>query len=176
VNRQDLITRTLMLEQVAAEAKARAGVLREQLAADALAELYEHGTAPTWRIPDIGTVTLPVSAERIYVRDEAELLKWCKAHADEGDPADVIETIERVKPSYLAELLTLVEVVDGKVVDDLGTVVAGLGVRAGGLPQALSFRPSKDAQAVARAAAEKLVGDIELALGGPVVLAEPRDA
>lgn len=174
MNRQDLITRTLMLEQVAAEASARAKRLREALATEARAELEAQGTAPTWRLQDIGTVTLPVSTERVCVQDEAELFKWCKAHADEGDPADVIETVERIKPSYPAELLTLVQIVDGQVIDDLGTVVPGLAIRPGGLPRALSFRPSRDAQAVARATAEKLVGDIELALGGPVVLAEPR--
>lgn len=173
MNRQELITRTLLLETVAAEAKARAGKLRDQLAADARAELEEQGTAPTWRLPDIGTVTLPVSTERVYVSDEQALLEWCKAFP--GDPADVIETIERVKPSYLADLLTLVEIVDGRVIDDLGTVVPGLAVRPGGVPQPLSFRPSRDAQAVARAGAEKLVDDLEQALDGPVVLAEPRD-
>jgi hypothetical protein len=176
VNRQDLITRTLMLEQVAAEARARAAKLREELAADARAELAEQGTAPTWRIPDIGTVTLPVSKETVYVSDEQALLEWVKAQP--GDPTDVIETVERLKPWYVHDLLTLVEGIAEDVViePDTGESIPGLRMRPGGVPGSLSFRPSRDAQAVARAAAEKLVGDIELALGGPVVLAEPRDA
>lgn len=171
MNRQELITRTLMLEQVAAEAKARAAALREQLTADARAELAEQGTAPTWRLPDIGTVTLPVSKETVYVRDEKALLEWCKATPGEN----VVETIERVMPWYVADLLTLVRVVDGRVFVDDEEEVPGLGVRPGGVPQSLSFRPSRDAQAVARAGAEKLVDDLERALDGPVVLAEPRD-
>jgi hypothetical protein len=169
VNRQEMITRTLMLESVAANARARAAVLRAELAEVARAELEREGTAPTWRLPDIGTVTLPVSTERVYVADEAALLAWVKDWP--GDPAEVIETIERIKPSYLADLLNVVEIVDG-----LGTVVPGLAIRPGGVPQALSFRPSKDAQAVARAAAEKLMADVEAALDGPVVLVERGDA
>jgi hypothetical protein len=172
VNRHQMITRTLMLESVAANARARAAVLRAELAEAARAELEREGTAPTWRLPDIGTVTLPVSTERVYVADEAALLAWVKAHASEGDPDDVLETIERVKPSYLAELLTLVEIVDGRVIDDLGTVVPGLAIRPGGVPQALSFRPSRDAQEVARAAAEKLMAEVEERLDHPVVLVE----
>jgi hypothetical protein len=174
VNRQEMITRTLMLESVAANARARAAVLRAELAEVARAELEREGTAPTWRLPDIGTVTLPVSTERVYVADEAALLAWVKDWP--GDPAEVIETIERIKPSYLADLLNVVEIVDGRVIDDLGTVVPGLAIRPGGVPQALSFRPSKDAQAVARAAAEKLMADVEAALDGPVVLVERGDA
>lgn len=174
MNRQEMITRTLMLESVAANARARAAVLRAELAEVARAELEREGTAPTWRLPDIGTVTLPVSTERVYVADEAALLAWVKDWP--GAPAEVIETIERIKPSYLADLLNVVEIVDGRVIDDLGTVVPGLAIRPGGVPQALSFRPSKDAQAVARAAAEKLMADVEAALDGPVVLVERSDA
>lgn len=173
MNRQELITRTLMLEQVAAEARARAAKLREELAADARAELAEQGTAPTWRLPDIGTVTLPVSTERVYVADEAALLEWARTRHP-----GAVETLERIRPSVIAALLETTEPVsDGMVIDPYsGELIPGLGVRPGGLPQALSFRPSRGAQEVARMSAEKFVADIERQLDGPVVLAEVPDA
>jgi hypothetical protein len=171
VNRQEMITRTLMLESVAANARARAAALRAELAEVARAEMEREGTAPTWRLPDIGTVTLPVSTERVYVADESALLEWVKANV----PTEV-ETITRTRPSYVSMLLEIARHDGEHAFDDEGTVIPGLGVRPGGVPQALSFRPSKDAQAVARAAAEKLVADVEKALDGPVVLAERSDA
>lgn len=162
MNRQEKVSRLLMLEQAAAALRARAGEIRDELTQDACAELDEQGTVPTWRVQDIGTVILPVSQETVHVRDEAALLEWVKACP--GNPADVIETIERVKPSYLADLLALVTVVDGKVIDDLGTVIPGLAVRPGGVPQALTFRPTRDARLVAREVAERLVDRLTDAL------------
>lgn len=171
MNRHDLITRTLMLESVAVEAKARAQKLRDLLAADARAEFEEQGTAPTWRIQDVGTVTLPVSSERVVVSDEAALTRFAK----ERFP-DEVEVLERIRPAFLPVLVGLMDHDSDRVFDGEGTVVPGLTVRPGGAPQSLSFRPSRDAQAVARAAAEKLVGDVEEALGGPLILAENPDA
>lgn len=171
MNRQDLITRTLMLESVAAEAKGRAQKLRDLLAADARAEFAEQGTAPTWRIQDVGTVTLPVSSERVVVSDEDALTAFAKQRFP-----DEVEVLERIRPAFLPVLIGFMDHDDERVFDGEGTVVPGLSVRPGGTPQSLSFRPSRDAQAVARAAAEKLVGDVEEALGGPLILAEVADA
>lgn len=172
MNRQEMITRTLMLESVAANARARAAAIRAELAEVARAELEREGTAPTWRLPDIGTVTLPVSTERVYVADEDVLVEWALSfHPDE------VERIERVRPAFLGVLLAECRGEGDAVVwMREGALVPGLAVRPGGVPQALSFRPSRDAQAVARAAAEKLVADVEAALDGPVVLAERSDA
>ena len=183
MNRQELITRTLLLEQVAAEARARAAKLREQLAGAALAELAEQGTAPTWKVKDVGTVWLPTSTETVYVADAGTFTAWVKARRP-----DEVETLHRVRPAFVGALLdavahdqerVFVPSVESSPVDvfaDLsGEVVDGLSVRPGGVPGTLTFKPDKAAQAVARAGAEKLVDDLERALDGPVVLAEPRD-
>lgn len=167
MNRFEHIRRVLVWESVAAAARAKAAGIRDQLTADARAEYEEQGTAPTWRLPDIGTVSLPVSKETVYVADERALLAWVKAFP--ADDADVIETVERIKPWYVADLLRLVQVVDGNVIDDLGTVVPGLAVRPGGTPGSLSFRPSTLAKEVAAAGAERLMEDVERAIEAPAV-------
>jgi hypothetical protein len=46
-----------------------------------------------------------------------------------------------------------------------GAIVPGLGVRQGGQPRTLTFRPAGDAQAVADQHAEQLVKEITAGLG-----------
>jgi len=167
MNRFEMIRRTLMWESVAAAARAKAAKLRDDLTADAQAEYAEQGTAPTWRLPDIGTVTLPVSKETVYVADEAALLDWVKA----SNP-DEVEVSYRVRPAFLASLLETTVPHDGAVIDPEGTVVPGLAVREGGRPGSLAFRPSSAAKAVAQAGAQQLVELLEPTIDGPIVLAE----
>lgn len=169
-----MIRQTLLWEQVAAAARAKAAKFREELTADAQAEYAEQGTAPTWRLPDIGTVTLPVSRDTVYVADEHALIEWVHRNAPEE-----IETTYRVRPAYVTALLDSVHAVDGLdgyvVADNEGTVIPGLAVREGGQPGSLSFRPSPDAKRVAAAGAERLVESLESAIGQPIVLAEAPD-
>jgi hypothetical protein len=157
VNRFELIRRTLMWQQVAAAARAKESALRDQLTADARAEYAEQGTAPTWRLPDIGTVSLPVSKETVYVADEAALLAWVKEHY-----AGEVETLERVRPAFLGGLLSAVEPAgDVACVPLTGQVIPGLAVRQGGAPGSLSFRPSTLAKQVAAEGAARLVDSVE---------------
>ena len=169
MNRFEMIRRTLMWEQVAAAARAKAAKLRDDLTADAQAEYAEQGTAPTWRLPDIGTVTLPVSKETIVVTDEAALVEWAKRDW----PGEVV-TVEKIRPAFLRVLLENVAVAAGEVAVDSGSgqIIPGLAVRPAGTPQSLSFRPSPDAKAVAQAGAQHLVDALEQQLDGPIVLAE----
>jgi hypothetical protein len=170
MNRFELIRRTLMWEQVAAAARARASGIREQLTADARAEFVEQGTAPTWRLPDIGTVTLPVSKESVYVADEAALLEWVRYH----HPSEV-ETVERIRPAFLTAIQHS-QHVDGVVHDGEGWVIPGLAVRPGGSAGSLSFRPTPMAKSVAAAGAERLMESVERAIGEPIVLEVPDGA
>lgn len=167
MNRFEMIRRTLMWEQVAAAAKAKAAKLRDDLTQDARAEYAEQGTAPTWRLPDIGTVTLPVSKDSVYVADEAALLAWVETNV----PSEV-ETVKRIRPGYLPVLLSVVRHEDGDVFDMEGTIIPGLAVRDGGQPGSLSFRPSPMAKQVASAGAAHLVEMLEPTIDGPIVLAE----
>jgi hypothetical protein len=117
----------------------------------------------TLRFQDVGTWTLPLSQQAVYVCDEAALLAWVKA--DSGDLGEVVETVERLKPWYVGDLLRLVRVEDGQVFDDLGTIVPGLAIRPGGVPGTLSFRADPLAKELAGKAAGKLVDELAAGLG-----------
>ena len=171
------IQRVVMWEQIMAAAKEKAAEHRAALTADARAELAK-GTRPTWNT-DLATVSLPLSHETVYVSDEQALIEWFR----QADAAQ-IETIEKVKPAAIGELLRVVSVADGKAFiptdpDDphprAGDVVPGLSVRPGGLPGTLSFTPQKAAKAVAADAARLFLDDVEKRIGGPVTLAERSD-
>ncbi|HEY9415038.1 MAG TPA: hypothetical protein VIQ30_09795, partial [Pseudonocardia sp.] len=169
VNRFEKIRQVLLWEQVAAAARAKAAAHRDELTQDAQAEYAEQGTAPTWRLPDIGTVSLPVSKESIHVTDEAALVEWAKRDW----PGEVV-TVEKIRPAFLRVLLESVAVAAGEVAVDSGSgeIIPGLAVRAGGTPLGLSFRPSTAAKEVAAAGAAHLVESLEQSIGQPIVLAE----
>jgi hypothetical protein len=158
MNRAEMTRRVLLLEAAAAELKGRAAAVRADLNADARAELAEQGTRATWRT-DLGTWSLPVSEEAPTVTDAAALVAWCK----ERYPTEVVEV---VNPAFQTVLLSRLEPV-GEVVMDPATaeVVPGLGVRPGGVPQALRFRPNAAAQAVAAEALGSLVDQLAAGLG-----------
>lgn len=162
MNRAEMTRRVLLLEAAAAECRNRAAMVRADLDADARAELAEQGTAPTWRLADMGTWSLPISKETVYVSDEAALLAWVEKHYP-----DEVQTSKRVRPAFLGGLLGAVETAGDVVCVGGGEVVPGLAVRPGGTPQALRFKPSTDAQKVAAAAAESVVGEILSGLGVP---------
>jgi len=158
VNRLEATRRVLLLEAAAAELKARAAAVRADMNADARAELAEQGTRPTWRT-DIGTWSLPVSEEAPTVTDGAALVAWCKQRY----PSEVVEV---VNPAFQTALLARLEPVGQVVMDPAtGEVVPGLGVRPGGVPQALRFRPSAGAQTFAAEAAGKLADQLAAGLG-----------
>lgn len=153
MNRADIVKGVLIWEQVAAAAKEKAGEFREQLNADARAELEEQGTAPTWRLPDVGAVTLPVSVETPYVADMKALLNW----AAERYPAEV-ETVVQLRPEFVAGLTERAIIDGGQVIDrTLGEVVPGFAVRPGGIPKALSIRPTPAAKSLIREVADGIV-------------------
>lgn len=162
MNRQELIWRTLLWESIVSAARAKASAMRDELTADARAEYAEQGTAPTWRLPDIGTVSLPVSRETVYVADETALIDWARRfHPDE------VETVTRLRPAFLAALLAESRGTDDAVVWlREGALVPGLAVRPGGAPQSLSFRPSAAAKQVAAEGAAALVDAVEREIGG----------
>lgn len=163
MNRADLVRSALVWEQVAAEARRRAGEAREQLAADARAELSEQGTAPTWRMPDLATVTLPVSKESVTLADIDALTKW----AAERYPSEV-EMVAQIRPAWIAAIPQWTTV-EGDVVCDAATgeIVPGLAVRPGGQPGALTIRASTAAKAVLAAGVEDIVAAVAGALSEP---------
>lgn len=158
MNRTDRVREVLRLEGLAAAAKKRAAEHRAALDAEARAELDQHGTAPSWRMPGIGTVALPVSTEAPVIDDIAALTKWCR----ERHPSEV-ETVEQIRPAFQAALLARL-VCDGDVVvdPDTGEIVPGMAVRRGGMPMSLTIRPSREVRDEYTAAGERLVDGLLL--------------
>lgn len=161
MNRAEMTRRVLLLETAAAELRSRAAAVRADLNADARAELAEQGMAPTWRWPDIGTVSLGVSREAVVVDDEDAFLAWLR---DEF-PTEV-ERIERCRPAFFTALSNFVAQAGEDVVHTgTGQIVPGLRIRPGGDPLPLSFRLTAGAKAVAAEHAGKLVDQLAAGLG-----------
>lgn len=159
MNRADVVKGVLMWEAVARMATERAGELRAQLAADARAELAEQGTAPTWRLQDIATVSLPVSREAIAVTDPAALTEWVSRRHPE-------EIVPSVRPAFAKVLLARLAHDGGTVLDpSTGEVVPGAGVRLGGEPGALRIKAAAGAEQVAGQLAERVLADLGRELG-----------
>lgn len=163
MNRADLSKAVLLYDQLAAAAKAKSAVFREQLDIEARAEYEAQGMAPTWRLPDVGTVTLPISQAQVYVNDAAALVEWVAARTPEQ-----IEVQRVVRPSYLMRLLQSARAAEDVACDEHGEIIPGLGVRRAGTPQSLSIRPTTDAKAVARMHADGLLEQFEETLLGSV--------
>lgn len=159
MNRLEATQNVLKLEAAAAQLKERAKTIRLELDADARHEFEEQGAAPTWRLADLGTWSLPVSKEAPYVADPAALTEWVKQRY----PSEVVEV---VNPAFQSALLSRLMPL-GEVVMDMGTgeVVPGLGVRPGGLPLSLRFKANGDALAVADQHAGQLVAQVTAGLG-----------
>lgn len=159
-NRADVVKGVLLWEGVEKAAKKKAAALREQLNADARSEYEEQGTAPTWRLPDIGTVILPLTTETPYIADIEAFTKWTKERHPEQ-----VEHIEQLRTTFVAALLARVELDDGQVIDTTtGEIVPGIGVREGGLPKSLSITPGKTARLLIAAHAEDMIAALDGAL------------
>jgi hypothetical protein len=128
LTRAEAARAVLALEAIAQGAKEKAATYRAYLQHQANTELREQGTAPSWNIPTVGRVTLPLSKEAIYVSDASALTEWVvNTHPEEVYPV--------VRPAFLDYLLAHCRGVDdGLVVTPGGESIPGLAVRAGGSP------------------------------------------
>lgn len=162
MNRIETVQEVLRLEGIAAAATARAGKYRDELDTQAREELAEQGTAPTWRLPELGTIALPVSKAAVYVSDIDALKKWVEANR----PSE-ITTVTEIRASYQRALLdAVVATPDGVLLN--GEVVPGLSVRPGGVPQSLRFTIAPDVRQVYAVLGDALLDE----LGSMVVLAD----
>jgi hypothetical protein len=102
-----------------------------------------------------------VSKEAPYVADPSALAEWVKGRY----PSEIREV---VNPAFQSALLARLSPVGEVVMDRFtGEVVPGLGVRPGGLPQSLRFKPNSDALSVADQVGAKLAGQMLDGLGIP---------
>jgi hypothetical protein len=152
MNRRDAVFAAAYLEQVAANLTARAALLREGLEADARAEYEEQATAPTWRIPDVATVSGSVSRPGVSVVSPDHFAQWVANRYP-------TEAVVSVRPSWQrAFLASGVETVDGDVCDKkTGEIVPGLCPRAGGEFRSISIKVTPDAAALFAKVAEHTV-------------------
>lgn len=165
MNRRERVEAVVRLEGIAAAATERATQLRQDLEAEARAELAEQGSAPSWRLPGLGTVALSVSREAAYVVDQAALTAWVKGLY----PGEIVD---QVRPSFQTALLADVICEGEHVVHPYtGEVVPGLAVRPAGLPRSLSFRMDRQVKTSAVADAESIIG----ALTEPAGHLDPTD-
>ncbi len=140
--RADLAHRALFWTAVADEAKDRARAARSALDDQAREELARDGVAPTWRIPDLGTVPLSLSQPGIGVVDEVAFLAWVRTRYP-----DEVEATYRVRPAWQAYLTRrlLARRADPPCDDD-GEVIPGLEYRAGGQPVGVRVVATADAK------------------------------
>lgn len=170
MNRTEITTAIIWLDQLAAAAKAEGAKLREMVYADAKAEYEEQGTAPTWRIPDVATIAASVSHESVSVGDTDALVEW----VIQRYPTEIeVKTV--VRAAWLNDFVTRCEP-NGDVACDpsTGEVVPGLSVREGGRFAGITIRPTADAKAVFAAVAQQSLTKLAAEAGPsvPVVLAE----
>lgn len=174
MNRTETTTAIVWLDLFAARAKAEAAKLRGDLEAEVRAELEEHGTASTWRIPDLATVSATVSHAAVYVADEAAFTVWVQKRY----PTEV-EVITRVRSAWLAGFLHRAPGSVGVVADpDSGEVVPGLSIRGGGELTGISIRVTPAAKEAFAALADRGLKELAATAGPnlPVVLAEVASA
>jgi hypothetical protein len=161
MNRAEAFREVLRLEAIAEACKNRAGKYRHELDTEAREELAAQGSAPTWRLPDLGTVALPLSKQAIVVDDIAALKKWVQANR----PEEIVTTTE-IRASYQTALFAAVVVTPDGVTFN-GELVPGLTVKPGGVPQTLRFSPDRETKQVYALLGEHLLDKL-LASTGPV--------
>jgi hypothetical protein len=160
MNRADVIRQILLWERVAEQATARAAAFRQQLQANAVAELTEQGTAPSWRSPEVGLVFLPVSKTAPVVTDHEALAKWVSLTR----PSEVEM---RVRPAYVKALRDGARIEGDVVTDRDGTVIPGMEVRPGGNPGSVTFTPETPAREAAAEAAGRVLDLVAVSLHLP---------
>lgn len=171
MNRVDRVREILRLEGLAQAANRRATEHRAALYEEARAELAREGTAPSWRLPDIGTVALPLSREAPVVADPAALTRWAEARY----PSEV-EAVKQVRASFQTALLQRVACTEDAVIDPVtGEVIPGLSVRPGGMPGSLTIKASRDVKDVFASHGDALLAAILAAESEPTGHLEPRE-
>lgn len=155
MTRADMVREILRLEGLAHAATLAAVDLRTQLADLARAEYTEHGTAPSWRLPGIGSVVLPISQEAPVVANERALVAWLQ----ERHP-DAVEV--KPRPSSVTALKRRLRC-DGDlvVIADTGEIVPGMTVRPGGEPKSLTITAEKEITAAYLALGAGLLEELE---------------
>jgi hypothetical protein len=131
----DLAKEVARREALAAAYAASAKQLREELDRRARTAYAEQGVGVSWKVPDLGRITLPLSEEAPVISDIEALTKWVR----ERHPEE-IQTVEQVRAAFQTWLLQHVEITtDGDVITPDGEIVPGMAARSGGQPKSLTI-------------------------------------
>jgi hypothetical protein len=118
--------------------------LRAAITKRATSRWREDGAAPTYRVPNLGTVSLPIPQPKVVVDDMDAFASWCADHYPHQ--VTCVVTISDIAPDYLGETIDKAreiaptDVVRGGVVPapafvkgllDHATVAEGLALAAG---------------------------------------------
>lgn len=127
LSRASVVAGIVWLDQLIDAAKAQRAEFARQIDEEARRQYVADGTAPSWRIPDVATVSSRISHPSAKVTDEEALLAWVERYHP-----DQVETAKRVRPGFLSKVLA--EAVDGDappgVEVDKGGRFGGISVRA----------------------------------------------
>lgn len=155
MNRTEKALRAAYLEQVAAAINLEARSLRNDLEEEALTEYQTHGTAVSWRTPDINVVAA-VSKEAVTVSDPSALREWVALR----HPTEV-ELVPTIRPAWLGGLLERAQPAGDVACDpETGEVIPGLGVRPGGVFSGIRIVPTPAAKQALAAVAKAHVADV----------------
>ena len=163
MNRADIVSRVVWLDQVVAAARDARKALVDDLTADARAEYEEQQTASTWRIKGVATVPQAVSNDAVVVADEARFLDWvAQRHPTE------VETI--VRPAFRTLVLSSVKVSYDTVHTEDGEVVPGLAFKPGGEFIGVSVRATPEAKQAFGALAKATLLELAAKDGAPALV------
>lgn len=132
ITRAQAVEAVLACDAIAAAAKERAGIYRAFLQGQAGQEYRDQGTAPSWKIPAVGRVTLPITEPTVFVENEAALTAWVQAHHPE-------HVYAVVRGAFVEHLRKTALVDDDTVLTPDGEPIPGLACRPGGSPKSVSI-------------------------------------
>ena len=158
MNRSDRMHRLAFYDALATSAKKKAGELREALDAEARAELKRTGTAQTWRVPELGTLSQPIAHDRFVVDQPPLFTAWVAEHY----PTEV-ETVTQVRPAFAGVLLSRAALDEGEVVEareDGNRPLPGVRFVPGGEPKPVSLTVAKAAKEGLRVLADDAISGL----------------
>ncbi|GAA3455918.1 hypothetical protein GCM10018962_77520 [Dactylosporangium matsuzakiense] len=151
MNRAQRVQAVIWLEQLAAAAERHAATIRAELAADARAELAEQGTAPSWRISEVATVSGRVAAAKVTISDPKAFASWVA----ERHPTEIEPPVPLVRPAFARKVLKAAKPGGTGVVDDQGELIPGLDYLPGGELTGIAIAATDTAKEVFGGVAEE---------------------
>jgi hypothetical protein len=164
MNRANRAEQVAFYRALAEQAKAMADQYEAAFASGIGDEYRAEGTAPTWRVKDLVTISGRVTNAAVRISNPGDFLAWVKAHRPED-----VETIERVKPAVQSAILKGCHPGDDdtSVVTAGGDEIAGVEWMPGGVFQGVSFKFDPSAKEAYAELARTALDQLTLSPAGP---------